>query len=336
MSEGQDNPFDPKLIDFQLGNLSPDERAELMQRIAANDELSAQHEELTSVFAALDSVRQLPPMPADLVQRSVASVRQAPQPCVARAHETEQDTEATNVLFPLFARVNSIRDVLAVAATIVLLVGIGVPSILRMRERSQRAACTANLARLGQGLAVYAAAFNDSLPFAYWGSNTSWQSTADGAVRRVPNRAHMYRLLRYGSVSDPSSFICPSRSDAPMTLEQVRNNDDFIESRNVSYGYQNMAGVRPTLNDHPDLPIMADDNPLFDDGLPLGLSYGHNANSRSHGGAGQNVLTLGGRVRWKTDPNCGVDGDNIWTLLNVKIYTGREGPKSSSDSHLLK
>ena len=36
MSEGLDNPFDPKLIDLQLGNLSPDERAELMQRIVAS------------------------------------------------------------------------------------------------------------------------------------------------------------------------------------------------------------------------------------------------------------------------------------------------------------
>lgn len=335
MSDTTDNPFDSKLIDLQLGNLSPDERAELMKRIAQEPELAVQHEELTAVFDALDSVRQLPPIPADLVHNSLERIRQSPKARTAESHETRRDAEATNIPFPFFARVNSIRDVLAVAATIVLLVGIGVPSVLRMRERNQRAACTANLARLGQGLAVYAAAFNDSLPFAYWGSDASWQSPSAG-VRRVPNRAHMYRLLRYGSVSDPSRFICPSRADTPMTREQVRDNDDFIEARNVSYSYQNMAGVRPTLNDHPDLPIMADDNPLFDDGLPLGLSYGRNANSRSHRGAGQNVLTLSGRVRWKTDPNCGVDGDNIWTLFNVKIYTGREGPKSSSDSHLLK
>lgn len=335
MSETTDNPFDSELIDLQLGNLSPHERAELMKRIAQDPELAAQHEELTSVFDALDSVAQLPPVPAGLVQRSVERVRQSPQVPTVESHEAAQDAEATNIPFPLFARVRGVRDVLAVAATIVLLVGIGVPSVLRMRERNQRAVCTANLARLGQGLAVYAAAFNDSLPFAYWGSDASWQSASDG-VRRVPNRAHMYRLLLYGSISDPSRFICPSRADTPMTRAQVRDNDDFIEARNVSYSYQNMAGVRPTLRDDQDLPIMADDNPLFDDGLPLGLSYGPNANSRSHRGAGQNVLTLGGRVRWKTDPNCGVDGDNIWTLFNVKIYTGREGPKSSSDSHLLK
>lgn len=34
--------------------------------------------------------------------------------------------------------------------------------------------------------------------------------------------------------------------------------------------------------------------------------------------------------------NCGVDGDNIWTLLKVQAYTGREGLATLTDSHLLK
>jgi hypothetical protein len=35
-------------------------------------------------------------------------------------------------------------------------------------------------------------------------------------------------------------------------------------------------------------------------------------------------------------PNCGVNGDNIWTLEGVRQYTGREGPRVETDSHLLK
>ena len=106
-----------------------------------------------------------------------------------------------------------------------------------------------------------------------------------------------------------------------------------------------MAGVRPSANDDPDLPIMADDNPLFADGLPLfdarrwqRLPWGDAAdvNSRAHGGAGQNILTLDGRVRWTTTPLSGVEGDNIWILRDVAEYTGREGPAAATDSHLLK
>jgi hypothetical protein len=128
-----------------------------------------------------------------------------------------------------------------------------------------------------------------------------------------------------------------------MSADQVARHNDFTESRNISYSYQNMAGVRPALHDSPDLPILADNNPIFDDGRPLfdlryrlGLSDPAEANSRAHGGTGQNILTLGGRVRWVTTPNAGVNGDNIWTLRGVRSYSGREGPQTATDSHLLK
>jgi hypothetical protein len=35
-------------------------------------------------------------------------------------------------------------------------------------------------------------------------------------------------------------------------------------------------------------------------------------------------------------PDAGVDGDNIWTLQGVSTYTGREGPASAADAHLIK
>ena len=104
-----------------------------------------------------------------------------------------------------------------------------------------------------------------------------------------------------------------------------------------------MAGVRPSLLDNPELPILADNNPCFDDGRPLfdaltrlGMHDPAKSNSRAHRGTGQNVLTLDGRVIWKTTPNSGVNGDNIWTLEKISDYNGREGPESKTDSHLLK
>jgi hypothetical protein len=126
-----------------------------------------------------------------------------------------------------------------------------------------------------------------------------------------------------------------------MPADQLERRQDFIESRNISYAYQNMAGVRPSLRSTPDLPIFADDTPLFADGLPLldlrRLGSDPAAlNSRSHGGRGQNILTLDGRSIWTTTPLAGVRGNNIWTLDGVTEYTGREGPQSATDSHLLK
>lgn len=335
MSDDLNNDFDSELLDLHLGQLPLERRAALMQRIATDARLAREHEALQSLFSALASARDVGSVPENLVEGVVKRVRAAGRPPRVVRRNAEE-SPAYSERPGIFVRVRSMRDVLAVAATIVLLVGLGVPSVLRVRERRQRFACSANLAQLGRGLAAYATVFNNALPFYRWSQATSWQPTDDRNVELVPNRQHVYRLLQVGIVRDPAQFVCPSQWAVPMSAEQVKRNNDFLEARNLSYGYQNMAGVRPSLNSDANLPIMADDNPLFDNGLPLGLSYGASANSRSHGGAGQNVLTLGGQVKWMTTPDCGVDGDNIWTLQNVRRYTGREGPETATDSHLLK
>lgn len=199
-----------------------------------------------------------------------------------------------------------------------------------------------NLAQLGAGVQQYLNTYSASLPFAGWGPGRSWQPTSDPAVQVVPNRRHVYPLLVQAYVLDPRVFVCPSQPHVPMPASEVWRHDDFLEGRNVSYAYQNMAGVRPSGHDDPRQPILADENPLFDDGLPLfdarrlARLDASRTNSRAHGGAGQNILTLRGEVKWVTTPLAGVDGDNIWTLRDVNDYTGREGPASATDSHLLK
>ncbi|MCG3126139.1 MAG: hypothetical protein CHACPFDD_00969 [Phycisphaerae bacterium] len=328
MSERDPSESAPELLDLYLGPISDSQRAELKARVAGDPALAREAEALASVFSALGMLRDDAAPPADLEAGIRARVRTAPLRLV-RAADSELPSG-------MVVRVRSLRDVLAVAAMIVLFVGIGVPSVLRMRERGQRAGCSANLAQLGQGLAAYAAQFNDSLPFVGWNPTATWQAGAAPAARVVPNRRHVYPLLREGLVRDPSRFVCPSRWDAPMAITDIRARHDFAESRNVSYGYQNMAGVRPSPRSDPAQPIMSDDNPLFDDGRFLTLRSGAAANSRAHGGAGQNILTLGGRVIWSTTPDCGVGGDNIWTLSGVREYHGTEGPRSATDSHLIK
>jgi hypothetical protein len=329
------------LLDLHLGRLSREEADGLRARIAADPVLARRDAALASVFAVLRAGHDMPAAPADLAERiaaRVAAAGRAPRVVREERGEVLSELEGQFVL-----RVRSLRDVIAVAATIVLAVGLGLPALLQVRERNLRSLCAANMARLGQGVQAYATAFGDSLPFVGWqrGAN-SWRPTAEPGVATLPNRRHMYLLLTQGN-AQPQWFLCPSSAGVPMPSEQVRQRDDFLDSSNVSLAFQNMAGARPTANQYPNLPIFADDNPSFDDGRPL-FDVSHpldlldptNANSRAHGGAGQNVLTLDGHVLWTTTPACGIDGDNIWTLNGVERYTGREGPAVESDSHLLK
>lgn len=340
MSDVPDHEFDPLLLDFHLGRLADEQRAELMDRLERDPRLAAQNDALKSVFEALQLARD-EVVPVGLVERISSSVAGLPAPPrVAAAGPTLGEPDDTSGGWVI--RMHSLRDIVAVAALIVLAVGIGVPSLLNMRARSQRVLCSANLEQLGRGLGAYAASAGGNLPFVGWTSRNSWRPTDDPDAVVLPNRRHVFPLLQVGHAR-PTWFVCPSLDDIPMPADQARGRNDFIESRNLSYAYQNMAGVRPTPRNQPDLPILADDNPLFDDGLPLfemrrklGLTDSVNANSRAHKRAGQNILTLDGSVKWMTTPNAGVNGDNIWTLDRVLRYTGREGPKSATDSHLLK
>lgn len=329
--------FDAILLDYHLGRLTPEERAAVERRVGAEPRLAGQHEALSACMRALGAY-SVPAAPKDLKSRVLARVAQAGSPLKVRRSGRGPAQEGGLVLIPM----QTFRDIAAVAAVIVLMVGVGVPSLLHMRERSQRTVCSMNLGQIGQAMGSYASAFGDSLPFVGWSSAASWRPTAEPNVTVIPNRRHLYPLVR-GAYVPTGALVCPSTRDQPMSGEAVRAHDDFLESRNVSYANQNMAGVRPSIHDHPDLPVMGDDNPFFDNGMPLfevarslGLADPANSNSRAHGGAGQNLLTLSGAVKWTTSPNAGIFGDNIWTLSDVAIYTGREGPRTTSDSHLLK
>ena len=341
MPDTNEQDFDQRLLDLHLGHLSEEEQGRLRYEIASDVRLAAQDSTLSSVFAALNAVPQ-EVVPADLAARATERVRAAgPAPRVVRP--SDELTAAVEWQPGRVIRLSNLRDIVAVAALIVLAVGIGVPSMLHVRERAQRHGCSQNLAALGFGLQQYANVFGSSLPFAGWSERkNTWQPSSDPGVVSIPNRRHVYPLLRLQFVADPRVFVCPSQQHVPMPQMAIVGHDDFLESRNVSYVYQNMAGVRPCADDDPDLPIMADDNPLFANGLPmadsrpLGASDPSYANSRAHRGAGQNVLTIGGYLKWTTTPCSGIDGDNIWTLEGVNDYTGHEGPASCTDSHLIK
>ena len=84
-----------------------------------------------------------------------------------------------------------------------------------------------------------------------------------------------------------------------------------------SLGYRGAAGLHGLRRGAGDLmPILAD-CPPFHEGAAGGAG-----NSLSHGGGGQNVLTIGGSVRYCTSRGVGLDGDDIYLNRNQRILAG--------------
>lgn len=330
--------FDEQLLDLHLGRLSASEQVELNLRMAADAGLQQQHQTLTAAFKALHEYKADPARP-DLATRVAARVTATRRP-VRLIRPADDLTRTVERGAPVIVRLGNLREIVAAAAMIVLMVGVAAPSLLHLRERGQRMACSANLAALGMGVQQYAATYGSSLPFTGWNSRASWAPSQDPGIMLVPNRRHLYPLLQKDFIAHPRLFLCPSNGGAPMPIDQVHRCNDFLDDANLSYTYFNMAGRRPSSEDNPDLPVMSDQNPVFGESTSFLGKFAFRdraqSNSPSHGGAGQNILVLGGYVKWVKTPDAGVDGDNIWTLQGVSTYTGREGPASAADAHLIK
>lgn len=302
---------------------------------------------LTSALDALDLLRD-EPVPAGLALRVNAHVQQSRRESEPRRtpHHADWPTDDSERMPKLpwwtVLQLRGARDAIAVAAVVVLMISLGAPSVLSIRDRSSRVACSQNLASIGAGVAQYSTQHAGSLPFGGWTSNNRWldADSSSSFAASQPNRRHVEQLLT-GSYVVPSALICPSQPHIALSITDQQGNTFKLGPSNLSYSYQNMSGARPTIDQQPDLPIFADENPLFTTGLQrLDLrQLGRDAarqNSPAHRSSGQNILTAAGQVRWSTTPNAGIDSDNIWTLDRIDEYTGVEGPREASDAHLIK
>ncbi|NLX21760.1 MAG: hypothetical protein GXY55_08840 [Phycisphaerae bacterium] len=189
---------------------------------------------------------------------------------------------------------------------------------------------------------------------------------------------NVYTLVRY-NVSTANSFICPSSNDASAEEAYPQCFWDFgrgdvlgpVDARQarmfwftVSYGYQVPYGNRgkPSRDCELGMILAADKGPFgasLDAGLPhpgpVSAAAGAKPklwrrwNSPNHGGQGgsegQNVARADGRVEWVKSPDCGIEGDNIYTQWssvgvspqdrsrgNPPTKGGRQVPVGDTDS----
>lgn len=316
-----DRNIEETLLDWHLERLDEDARTWVEQELQRDVRLRAKSDQISKVLQPLDHWR-VSAAPSDLADKVMACIEKADS---VSAAPLMFPTEAAPVgrRFPF-----ALREVVAAAACILLLIGVFVPGAAELRERSRRALCAGNLSSIFRGVSAYRQAFSSALPFAGNLPGSSWLpgGAADGPF--LSNSRHAYLLVKLNYVSTPDQFDCgSSESESHARSADWENNDDFQSSRGVRFATMNLAGMRPDLRPKGAIAYISDANPLFvnarfDSGIDP-----YKTNSPSHSGRGQNVLTLDGSVMWMPKPVYGPKQDNLWLIGDVRQYTGTELPQ---------
>jgi hypothetical protein len=236
------------------------------------------------------------------------------------------------------------RDVVSVAAVLLIATSVFWTLAGAASQVRQRAACLSGLRGVASAMSGYANDFKDALPMATasLGGGRWWDVRRD---QPVANSANLYTLART-SYAKLSELACPGNKSACRKASCEPGAMDWANLDEVSYSYQIMFGPhRPSWNSTMRHVILADRSPVVRRAV-AGEPIRPDENSMSHNGRGQHVLFSDGTAEWLRSPIL-PDGDNLWLPKPVRIEIsvhavaknnqvltihGRELPRDPSDA----
>lgn len=322
------NQFEELLLDAHLDQIDDDERKRLAEELANNPELQKKNERLMRVLRPLDYYTA-PTAPANLVEKVLKNAAGSRSTSGAKMSPTTDERGGHSRPFI------TMRELGAVAACLVLLMGALVPTLSKVRQHSHRVRCEGNMGDIYRGLSAYQGDFDGSLPYRGELFATAWMQGGTNEPNVASNSRHCFGLLKNGYVENPRMFLCPAdKSAKAMETEGLNQRDDFTDD-SISYDSLNLAASNPNVR--PVLPIayLGDANPLFNNGQFDETIDPYAANSFVHQKSGQNVLLLDGSATFLKSPVYGDRRDNVWLAGSIRKYTGSETPTRDDDAQLV-
>jgi prepilin-type processing-associated H-X9-DG protein len=310
------------LIDFVLGQ-SEEAAAQEVEARLKEEEFSRLHKGVEATFALLNLLPPTEP-PANLTERTMARVR--------AMRKTEALAAAPQLRVRAWTPRFSIHEMSALAAGLMLVIGIVLPSVRHAQRMATRTHCEANMAQIGTGLNQYAAENNDFLPPARLAANANWLTSKSG------NSSALFQLVT-NAAAKTDVFQCPGTPSQGFAYQAGML--DFPHPKAISYSYQHSIGktIRRSAPEYAqagkNMAILADATPAFRNGKFDPTTCRRNVVSSNHAQCGQNVLYLDGHVDWADTCRAGVDGNNIWIAEGIYDYKGDEKPAFPLDSFLL-
>ncbi len=307
-------PIDDLLVGYLLDALDEATLLEVDAYLCSSPTARARLERLRDALLPLESDRATPPAPPGLVTRTLTRVLgKAPALPVAPRLPGRSATPQNR-----WRR----ADALVAAVLLVLVAGVVWAWLAKTRQRSDVYACQENLTRFHRALVQYSERRPDgAFP------------TVDAQGPRAFAGVFIPKLIDAGILTEDVSLTCPTggrrvpaaEPDQIQALEQWYAEDrprynravaDLAGSYAYSLGFRDAAGLHGLKRGAGmDLmPIIADCPPF------VGRSSGGDGNSREHAGSGQNILEVGGTVRFLSSRF--VAGDDIYLNEDRCILAG--------------
>jgi hypothetical protein len=306
--------MDENLVGYLLNALDAEERQQVEASLQAQPELRGRLGLLERAVVPLAADAEAPAPPPGLVLSTLARIAEhqchklPPAPPPSR---NQVETSGRRWLRR--------PDVLVAAMLLVILSGIGTSGLVHLwRDHVHRRDCENNLRLIWGGLQQYCDAHEGNFP------RVEERGPRSVAGIFVPILCDSQML------SPDVSLNCPAQNRQPFQCRSVdeledlyRNQPDVFhqEARKLAGNYAYTLGYRDGAGYHglrcdtagkDSLPIMADR-----------LESLRQSNSPNHGGRGQNVLFLGGSVRFCTQRTVGINGDDIYTNWDQQVLAGK-------------
>jgi hypothetical protein len=293
--------MDENLLGYLLKSLEPDEHRAVEDHLQAHPEARAKLELLERAAAPLAADAEEAALPPGLTLNTLARIAEhkcRPLPAAPRMPVSQFSPGGR----PWMRR----ADVLAAAALLVIVGGLALPALTRAYLNRDRVACENNLKNVWASLQEYSEHTPDhAFPMV---EAKGPRSVAGVFVPLLHDAGTFGSATLVGCPAVAADREAPSGvSMADLEAAYNRDEQEFDRlGRDLAGGYAYTLGYRngPVLvglcaKDPGTLPIVAD--------LPAG-----GGNSPNHGGYGQNVLYIGGNVRWCVQRNVGEAGDDIY------------------------
>lgn len=236
-------------------------------------------------------------------------------------------------------------QIAAVAAILLFLISVAVPSLGMVREKMRQSQCQARLGQVFNGVTNYVSDY-DRTPMVSTVSGDPWWKVGYQGNENHSNTRSVWLLVKDGYVQ-ADSFLCPGRDsklDSELRNMQLDSLQDFPGKQYINYSFRVGCGQDSAQRPGSDA-LMADQNPLTEQ-LPTDYSKPFilrlndsllSTNSINHNRRGQNVMLRDGSVQFVRTRTVGQNQDDIYMLQDMNSGTeikGCEVPSCETDAFL--